>query len=171
MIWSDKSTGNDATNGPPRIAFPNPVDTGNGQLKSSGCLQGPFTTGLTGTEYAQYNRSLYGAAVAWRSQATTKYAEPDTLVRAFGSQAQSAPGHSEFLGTGGSLYYLKHTGILPGSQQVVLEIRDPTTGSVINRVTLANGVDYEIDYFQGVITLAEPLNSSASGSGIIGSTD
>lgn len=40
------------TNGPPRIAFPNPVDTGNGQLKSSGCLQGPFTTGLTGTDGA-----------------------------------------------------------------------------------------------------------------------
>lgn len=33
-------------NGPPRIAFPNPE--GNGTLTSSGCLQGPFTTGLEG---------------------------------------------------------------------------------------------------------------------------
>ena len=32
--------------GPPRIAFPNPEDDGSGQLASSGCLQGPFTTGV-----------------------------------------------------------------------------------------------------------------------------
>ena len=33
--------------GPPRIAFPNPVDDGSGERTSSGCLQGPFTTGVT----------------------------------------------------------------------------------------------------------------------------
>ncbi|OUE14665.1 hypothetical protein CMMCA002_00780 [Clavibacter michiganensis subsp. michiganensis] len=32
--------------GPPRIAFPNPVDAGNGTRTSSGCMQGPFTTGI-----------------------------------------------------------------------------------------------------------------------------
>jgi hypothetical protein len=32
--------------GPPRIALPNPEDDGSGRLVSSGCLQGPFTTGL-----------------------------------------------------------------------------------------------------------------------------
>jgi len=32
--------------GPPRIAFPNPVDQGDGTRTSSGCLQGPFTTGV-----------------------------------------------------------------------------------------------------------------------------
>ena len=34
------------TSGPPRIAFPNPVDDGSGTLVSNGCLQGPFTTGV-----------------------------------------------------------------------------------------------------------------------------
>lgn len=33
--------------GPPRIAFPDPVDRGDGTRTSSGCLQGPFTTGVT----------------------------------------------------------------------------------------------------------------------------
>lgn len=37
------------TNGPPRIAFPNPEGTGE-VLTSSGCLQGPFTTGLPGAD-------------------------------------------------------------------------------------------------------------------------
>ncbi|WP_312858415.1 CHRD domain-containing protein, partial [Pseudonocardia pini] len=32
--------------GPPRLAFPNPEDTGDGTLRSEGCLQGPFTTGV-----------------------------------------------------------------------------------------------------------------------------
>ncbi len=33
--------------GPPRIALPNPEDDGDGNLVSKGCLQGPFTTGLS----------------------------------------------------------------------------------------------------------------------------
>ncbi|MFP7760732.1 CHRD domain-containing protein [Marisediminicola sp. LYQ134] len=32
--------------GPPRIAFPNPEPVGDGPRTSSGCLQGPFTTGV-----------------------------------------------------------------------------------------------------------------------------
>ncbi|MFG6402193.1 CHRD domain-containing protein [Microbacterium sp. P04] len=32
--------------GPPRIAFPNPQPVGDGPRNSSGCLQGPFTTGV-----------------------------------------------------------------------------------------------------------------------------
>lgn len=32
--------------GPPRIAFPNPEPVGDGPRTSSGCLQGPFTTGI-----------------------------------------------------------------------------------------------------------------------------
>lgn len=32
--------------GPPRIAFPNPEDTGDGTREASGCMQGPFTTGI-----------------------------------------------------------------------------------------------------------------------------
>jgi hypothetical protein len=32
--------------GPPRIAFPNPAPIGDGPRMSSGCLQGPFTTGV-----------------------------------------------------------------------------------------------------------------------------
>ena len=32
--------------GPPRVTFPDPEDAGDGTLRSSGCLQGPFTTGI-----------------------------------------------------------------------------------------------------------------------------
>ena len=118
---------------------------------------GNFDTGITGTEYGQYSRALYGGALSWRSRDTTTLGEPATQVRAFASKAQTAPGHSEFIGTGGSLYYLKHTDVLPGSDRVLLEVRDHTTGRVEERIALTRGADYEIDEFQGRLLLTRPL--------------
>ncbi len=120
-------------------------------------LWGNFDTGLTGTEYGQYVRSLYGAALNWRSRGANAWGDPATQLRAFASEAQTAPGHSEFIGTGGSLYYLRHTDLLPGSEQVVLEVRDRTTGRVEQRVELLRGADYEIDELQGRILLTRAL--------------
>ncbi|ASR42458.1 hypothetical protein BEN78_02660 [Xanthomonas citri pv. mangiferaeindicae] len=120
-------------------------------------LWGNFSTGLTGTEYGQYVRSLYGAALNWRSRGANAWGDPVTQFRTFASEAQTAPGHSEFIGTGGSLYYLRHTDVLPGSDQVVLEVRDRTTGRVEQRVVLLRGADYEIDELQGRVLLTRAL--------------
>ncbi|QWP79253.1 hypothetical protein J5226_01090 [Lysobacter sp. K5869] len=121
-------------------------------------LWGNFNTGLTGTEYAQYNRSLYGAALSWRSRRSTALGEPGTQLRVFGSQAQTAPGHTELLGTNGSLYYLKHGDLLPGSDKLAVEVRDRTTGRVQSRVELVRGADYEIDELQGRVLLTRRLD-------------
>ncbi len=121
-------------------------------------LWGNFSTGITGTEYAQYQRSLYGAALSWRSRPATSLGEAKSQFKVFGSEAQSALGHSEFLGTGGSLYYLRHTDVLPGSERIVMEVRDRTTGRTEARVSLQQGVDYEIDELQGRILLTRPLS-------------
>jgi hypothetical protein len=120
-------------------------------------LWGNYHTGITGTEFAQYVRSLYGAAVDLRSRDANAWGGPVTELRAFGSQAETAPGHSEFIGTGGSLYYLRHTDVLPGSDRVVLEVRDQTTGRVEQRIDMVRGADYEIDELQGRIVLTRPL--------------
>jgi hypothetical protein len=120
-------------------------------------LWGNFSTGLTHSEYSQYVRSLYGAAISWRSHGSNVLGEPRFNVRAFGSEAQNAPGHSEFLGTGGSLYYLKHSDLLPGSEHVTLETRDPITGRVEVRTEMTRGIDYEIDELQGRVILTRPL--------------
>jgi hypothetical protein len=123
----------------------------------SQAVWGNFATGMTGTEYSQYVRSLYGAALNWRSHATTALGEAKRELRAFGAKAETALGHTEFLGTGGSLYYLRNTDVLPGSQQVVLEVRDNTTGRVETRKPLVEGADYEFDFFQGRLILTRPL--------------
>lgn len=120
-------------------------------------LWGNFATGMVNGEYAQYQRSLYGAALSWRSKGATELGEAKTQVRAFGSEQQTAPGHSEFIGTGGSLYYLRHTDVLPGSDLVILEVRDPLTGRVEVRRNLIRDIDYDIDELQGRIILTRPL--------------
>jgi hypothetical protein len=125
-------------------------------------LWGNYKTGFTGTQYAQYVRSLYGAGINWRSTRTNPWGEARTQVRGFASEVQSAAGHSEFIGTGGSLYYLRHTDLLPGSDIVTLELRDPTTGSVENRVTLVRGIDYTINELQGRVLLTRPLAQVSS---------
>lgn len=123
-------------------------------------LWGNYFTGITGTQYGYYSRSLYGAALNWRAQRTTATGEAGTELRVFGSDAQTANGHSDLLGTGGSLYYLKHANILPGSDRAVLEIRDASTGRVERRIDLARGPDYDIDEIQGRFTLTRPLSQT-----------
>lgn len=123
----------------------------------SQALWGNYNTGITGTEYGRYSRSLYGGALDWRSMDNTKYGDVKTQIRGFGSEAQSSPGHTEFLGTGGSLYYLKHTRIVSGSDKVQVEVRDKLTNRVEATITLSRNVDYEIDAVQGRIILTRPL--------------
>lgn len=118
---------------------------------------GNFNTGITGTEFATYSRSLYGGAVDLRTNDNTKYGDTKGTLRLFGSQVQSKAGHNEFLGTGGSLYYLKHTRILPGSDKVQVKVKDPTTGLTQALISLERGVDYEVDSVQGRIILLRPL--------------
>ncbi|MEO8999878.1 MAG: hypothetical protein ABI227_04380 [Rhodanobacter sp.] len=120
-------------------------------------LWGNYATSFTGTEYAQYTRSLYGAALSWRSNDATQLGDAKSQLKVFGSQAQSVSGHNEFLGTGGSLYYLKQTDILPGSDVVTLAVRDHTTGRILSTTTLQRGADYEFDNLQGRIILTKPL--------------
>ena len=124
----------------------------------SQALWGNFNTGISGTEYGQYARALYGGALSWRSRRSTDLGEAGSLLKVFGSEAQTVPGHSEFVGTGGSLYYLRHTDLLPGSERVVVEVRDPTTGRTEARIELLEGADYQIDDMQGRIMLTRPLS-------------
>lgn len=120
-------------------------------------LWGNFNTGFTGTEYSQYVRSLYGAAFHWQTRSSTKLGDAKTQLKVFGSQPNSVSGHDVFLGTGGSLYYLHSTGVINGSDQVILEVWDRQTQRIQNRINLVRGIDYDIDQIQGRIILTRPL--------------
>jgi hypothetical protein len=118
---------------------------------------GNVRTEFDSNKLASFNRSLYGSKIAYRSVATTQLGEPQTQVKTIAAQQQTAPGRSEFLGTGGSLYYLRHTDIVPQSEKIILQIRESGTGRVRSNYDLKAGRDYEMDAFQGRIILSRPL--------------
>lgn len=128
----------------------------------SHALWGNFTTDINDTELARIDRSLYGAQLQWNSEQSTGFAEPRTQVDLFIAEAGTQSAYEEFLGTGGSLYYLQHQDITQGSEQLVVETRDKVSGLVMSRRTLVAGADYDIDSSQGRVLLNSPLSSSAN---------
>ncbi|WP_299875085.1 hypothetical protein [uncultured Cocleimonas sp.] len=123
----------------------------------SRAIWGNFNTDMTGTELSAFNRSLYGAKLNHKSTKITSNGDHKTDVTMFASEAQSAFRHNQFLGTGGSLYYLKDTDIVVGSEKIWVEIRDRNSERAISTIVMEEGRDYEIDDFQGRIILHRPL--------------
>ena len=78
-------------------------------------------------------------------------------MTAFASESESAAAHVTFRATGGSIYYLKHTDVVQGSEKVWMEVRQRDTRQVIERREYVEGLDYEIDALQGRIILRQPL--------------
>jgi hypothetical protein len=123
----------------------------------SRAIWGNYNTDMTGTELSSFNRGLYGAKLNHKSTKTTKDGDHKTDVTVFVSEAQSVFRHNQFLGTGGSLYYLKDTDIVDGSEKVWIEVRQRESERAVKTVVMEEGRDYEIDDFQGRIILRRPL--------------
>jgi len=123
---------------------------------------GSFNTDFTDTELATHNRTMNGARLHFETVRTTHYGDPRQTLDVFYSEQEQRAGHNEFLGTGGSLYYVKNKRVVEGSEKLRVEVRDQLSGVVRGTQHLFNGQDYEIDYAQGRIILAEPLTSVAS---------
>ena len=131
----------------------------------SHALWGNFNTAFSGTEYASFNRSLYGAQVRHSSMGVTTLGDNKTEISAFVSEAQTVFRHNEFSGTGGSLYYLRDQDIVLGSEKVWVEVRRNNSEQVLQKIELERGRDYEIDEFQGRIILTRPLLSVSAQTG------
>ncbi|RCS23078.1 TonB-dependent receptor [Phyllobacterium salinisoli] len=123
-------------------------------------MWGNYKASVTGTEFMHSERALYGASGVYRSEAVTSFGERQTEVNVYAAQPDTLPQRDEFLGTGGSAYFLKRQDITTGSETLSVEVRDQVTGQVLERKTLVYGEDYTFDYLQGVIILKRPLSSS-----------
>ena len=127
----------------------------------SQALWGNFNASFTGTEFAEYNRSLYGARLAHASKLTLENGERRYSATGFASESRTAFAHDQFAATGGSLYYLRQTNIVQGSAKVWVETRDKDSGRVVDRRIMTAGADYEIDEIQGRLLLRAPLSQVA----------
>ncbi len=124
-------------------------------------LWGNFKVGYLGNSLAHVDRSLYGANLHYQTQGTTSFGDERFLFDGFAAEPGTVASRDEFRGTGGSLYFLRHRDILTGSERVRIEIRDNDSGIVTAVRNLTPGLDYDIDYLQGRVLLAEPLSATA----------
>jgi flagellar motor protein MotB len=125
-------------------------------------LWGNFKIGYMNNELAQVDRGLYGANVHYQTDGTTTFGDKRFAIDAFAAEPGTIPSREEFRGTGGSLYFLRRQDILAGSERVRIELRDKVSGLVTGVVNLTPAMDYDVDYLQGRVSLAEPLASTAN---------
>jgi hypothetical protein len=141
------------------------------QKDASQLVIGNFATSINSTELAQLDRGLFGALLDVNSKAITSFGEHKSQVTAFASQPGTVPGRDEFRGTGGSLYFLKRQDLSVGSERIRVEIRDLTTGLVLETRELRPQEDYDFDPYQGRLTLLKPLASFATVSDTVRSSN
>ena len=122
---------------------------------------GNFKVAYMNNELARVDRGLYGANLHHQSGATTEFGERRLGVDLFAAEPGTIASREEFRGTGGSLYFLQRQDVLAGSERVRIELRDKASGIVTGVLNLTPVMDYDIDYLQGRILLAEPLASTA----------
>ena len=135
------------------------------QRADTSLMVGNYVVNINQAELAPLDRGLFGVVLDHKSVTTTSFGERRVQFTAFASDPGTIPGRDEFRGTGGSLYFLKRQDITIGSERVRVEVRDRDTGVVLESHDLRPQEDYDVDYFQGRLTLLKPLASiAASGS-------
>lgn len=132
------------------------------QKADSSLMVGNYIVNMNQAELAPLDRGLFGAAVDHKSVAATSFGERQRQLTLFASDPGTIPGRDEFRGTGGSLYFLQRQDLTIGSERVRIEVRDRDTGVVLETKELRPQEDYDIDYFQGRVTLLRPLASTAA---------
>lgn len=132
------------------------------QHADTSLMVGNYVVNMNQAELAPLDRGLFGIALDHKSVTTTSFGERQVQFTAFASDPGTIPGRDEFRGTGGSLYFLKRQDITIGSERVRIEVRDRDTGIVLESRELRPQEDYDVDYFQGRLTLLKPLASTAA---------
>lgn len=124
---------------------------------------GGARAGLTASELGRYDRAFHGAKAAGE----TLLGEVAIEASAFGATAREdlrgnappVPAHDVLASTGGAAFWLAHGEVVPGSEALRVEWRDPLTGRLAAGRALVRGEDYELDWVSGRVQLAAPLPS------------
>lgn len=130
-------------------------------------MWGNYKATVSGSKYLRNERELYGFQGVYRTQNTTTRGDARASVEVYGALPDRLPGRENFRGTGGSIYFLQRQDVAVGSETLSIEIRDRTTGRVVETRILTEGRDYDVNYIQGVITLAQPLSGQGNDGSLI----
>lgn len=103
--------------------------------------------------FASYGRKLTGAKVHIENNA-------GDFVSLTGARPDTSFARDTFPGGTLSLVQLSHTDILPGSETVVIEVRDRRNPEIIlSRETLVRSVDYNLDSNLGSLFFLRPISA------------
>ncbi|MGB0843413.1 MAG: hypothetical protein ACPGVN_01565 [Alphaproteobacteria bacterium] len=163
-IYGDDATTEDLTAGQGNIFVK--LERGESHV-----MWGSYKTQIVGADLAQIRRSLYGAQLRYNSQSQTSFGEKRYQVEGFAAQPDSLPQTDVFRGTGGSVYFLNRQDIQSAGEEVRIEVRDQTTGTVLQSRKLVANEDYDIDYIQGRIILFAPLAGTADDGFIVSNSN
>jgi hypothetical protein len=124
---------------------------------------GSARAGITGSELGRYDRELFGAKARGEGALGPVRLEASafgaTLREDARGNAPPAPAHDVLSAGGGAALWLAHGALVPGSEALRIEWRDPFTGRLVRQAALLRGRDYEIDWTSGRVVLAAPLAS------------
>ncbi|SMX51150.1 TonB-dependent receptor [Actibacterium lipolyticum] len=128
---------------------------------------GDFKSSINGSEFLRNERTLYGLQAVYKTPDYRPNGAPVAEIEVYAAQPDNLPQREIFRGTGGSSYVLRRQDISVGSETLSVEVRDATTGRVVDRKLLTYGVDYDINYVQGIVLLRKPLSGSTSDGSLI----
>jgi len=134
---------------------------------ASSLTWGDFKSAIDDTTLLRQSRALYGTQLRYVTPSVTATGDPRATVILYAAQPDTLPQRDILRGTGGSVYFLSRQDIDIGSETITVETVDPVTGRVVGRATLTEGVDYRINYLQGVLILTRPLGSSVEDGGLV----
>ncbi|MCX8500680.1 MAG: TonB-dependent receptor, partial [Alphaproteobacteria bacterium] len=117
---------------------------------ASSAMWGDFKSTLDGTKFFDSSRALNGAKLRYVASSVTVAGAPQGTVTLYAAQPDTLPQRDILRGTGGSVYFLSHQDVGVGTETLMVEVADPMAGRVISRRMLTQGVDYKVDYMQGV---------------------
>ncbi len=153
-------------------------NAGNARFRLAASLDDVGTLGLGstrlslhGSEVGRFERALEGGFVDLATSASNPFgvevhaaaAPSQTDVVSGQSRSQA---HERFEATGGSLFFLRNSPVVQGSEVVRVEWRDAVTGLVVRERTLLRLRDYSVDVVAGRVLLARPLSFLAAESSL-----
>ncbi|MEL7460609.1 MAG: hypothetical protein AAGJ39_06585 [Pseudomonadota bacterium] len=128
---------------------------------------GDFKAGVNDGGLISNTRDLYGAELRYQTPSVTENGDPRFAAQAYLASPETAVQRDILRGTGGSVYFLTRQDITGGSVNAVVQTVDPDTGRVTSSRTLVEGVDYRVDYLQGVLILSGPIGTAVSDGGLV----
>jgi hypothetical protein len=127
-------------------------------------LWGNYNSGISGNSLASHNRSLYGAKAVLATGQSVANGESRVSLTGFAAQPDTKATQDRFDATDGSLYYLRYQDLALGSAKVKKVFLNDQ-GLERSHVLLKEGIDYQINEYQGRIILNRPFASIGGNTG------